>query len=76
MSKKILKEKVQELRAEDVKKVLTYVNGLLEINHEDLNRREEECVKNLGYNPTSNMEAHEWDRMLKLNQMSLEKESK
>ena len=41
---------------------------------EDLQHREEEAIKQLGYRPTQYIEDHEWELQLKRLQQSNEKE--
>lgn len=77
-SKKVQKliEQIGKLRSQDVDKVASYVEGLLSIDHELLDLKEEQAAEICGYNPTSHIDDWEWEAMLRRKNMSDEKEAK
>lgn len=72
---RIAKE-VKQLTPERQQLVWDYVLSLASIDEEALQRKEEEAIAQLGYNPTTDLSDWEWDAMERRNQMSLENEAR
>ena len=73
--KKKLRLLIESLTAAQQDKLYDYVVRFKEVD--DLQTlKEEQAIEVAGYNVASELPDHEWEAMLKRNEMSLEKESK
>jgi len=75
MNKNSLIKKVEEavanLSKEDLAKVRTYAEELLNVDHETLNMKEAQAIEICGFNPPKELPDDEWEAMLRRNEMSL-----
>ena len=67
---------LEELSVDNLEKIKSYALELSRIDYDDLDRRENDCIRIMGYNPTDTMEDHEWEHMLKRDKLSREREER
>ena len=71
---RLIQHAVERIEKDDLRKVLIYVNSLIEVDKVALQIKEDQAIEILGFNPSDTIPDHEWDAQLKRLAMSDEKE--